>query len=185
MDPEAAAVITPHLLAREELLWCGRPHDTAAMLRWRTVVIVIVALVALGMRWLPVNDPHLTQGPSIQLAILVVILIAEAIVHHSYLSNTFYGVTNQRVIVVSGLRERAAAAVLLDLLNTPRLIIVRRSARNVELIPPVNPSGAVPFTNPSFPPDWTGNEWCRLIAIEKPQHVYDLIVEATNKLKSQ
>ena len=183
MDLDASTIITPHLLARETLLWSGRPHDTTSLLRWRAVLIVVVALVALVMRWLPVNDPHLTQGPSIQLAIFVVILIGEAIVYHSYLSNTFYGVTNQRVIVVSGLRERAAAAVLLDLLNTPRLIVVRRNARNVELIPPVNPSGAVPFTNPSFPPDWTGNEWCRLIAIEKPQHVYDLIVEATNKLK--
>jgi hypothetical protein len=185
MDPEAAAFITPHLLAREELLWCGRPHDINGLLNGRGALILIVGIVALLMRWLPVNDPNLTRDPSIQLAVFVVILIAEAIVYHGYLSNTFYGVTNQRVIVVSGLRERAAAAVLLDLLNTPRLIVVRRKARNVELIPPVNPSGALPFTNPSFPPDWAGNEWCRLIAVEKPQLVYDLIVEATNKLKSQ
>ena len=182
MDPEAEDVITPHLLAREVLLWCGRPHEINPLLQARRVLIVIVALVALAMRWLPVNNPNLTQGPSIQLAILVVILIAEATVYHSYLSNTFYGVTNQRVVVVSGLRKRAEAAVLLDLLNTPRLII-RRDATNVVLIPPISPSGALPFTNPSFPPDWTGNEWCRLLGLENPQHVYDLVLEAANKLK--
>ena len=49
MDPEAAAVITPHLLAREELLWCGRPHDTTA-LRWRAGVIILVGIAALVLR---------------------------------------------------------------------------------------------------------------------------------------
>src|SRR5258705_10743310 len=104
MDPEAAAVITPHLLAREELLWCGRPHDTSA-LRWRAGAIVLVAIAALVMRALPLDSSLAERADtnSILLAILVAALIAEAIVFHTYLSNTFYGVTNQRVIIVSGL----------------------------------------------------------------------------------
>ena len=54
------------------------------------------------------------------------VLIAEAVVFHTYFANTFYGVTNQRVIIVSGLREReTVAAVLLDLLNAPRLRLQR------------------------------------------------------------
>ena len=114
MDPEAAAVITPHLLAREELLWCGRPHDTTA-LRWRA-----------GRRSsssesprsccdaLPLDSSLAERADlnSILLAVLVCVLIAEAIVFHTYLSNTFYGVTNQRVIIVSGLREPEMAAFL-------------------------------------------------------------------------
>jgi hypothetical protein len=184
MDPEAAAVITPHLLAREELLWCGRPHDTAALLRWRVVAIVLVGIAALVLRSLPLESDLAQRADinSILLAVLVCGLIAEAIVFHTYLSNTFYGVTNQRVIVVSGLREPEMTAVLLDLLNTPRLR-VRRIDRTVELSPPANRSGAIPFTNPSVPSDWTGNEWCRLLALEDPRRVLELIVEATNKLK--
>jgi hypothetical protein len=184
MDPEAVAVITPHLLAREELLWCGRPHDTAALLRWRAVAIVLVGIAALTLRALPLESSLAERADinSILLAVLVCVLIAEAIVFHTYLSNTFYGVTNQRVIIVSGLREPEMTAVPLDVLNTPRLR-VRRINRTVELSPPDSRSGAIPFTNPSVPPDWTGNEWYRLLALEDPRRLYDLIVEATSKLK--
>ena len=101
---------------------------------------------------------------------------------HRYLSNTFYGVTNQRAIIVSGLREPEVAAVPLDVLNTPRLR-VHRIHRTVELSPPLNRSGTIPFTNPSVPPDWTGNEWYRLLALEDPRQVHDLIVESAHKLK--
>jgi hypothetical protein len=186
MDPEAAAVITPHLLAREELLWCGRPHDTTA-LRWRAGAIIIVGIAALAMRSLPL-DSNLAERAdtnSILLAALVCVLIAEAIVFHIYLSNSFYGVTNQRVIIVSGLREPDMVAVLLDRLNTPQLR-VQRIYRHIEfralaekMFQPVY----IPFTNPSVPPDWLGVESYRLLALENPRRVYDLIVESAHKLE--
>ena len=182
MDPEASALITPHLLARETLLWAGRPHDTTA-LRWRAGIVILVGIAALALRALPL-DSSLAQRAdfnSILLTILVAVLIAEAIVFHRYLSNTFYGITNQRVIIVSGLRELKVAAVLLDLLNTPR-ISVRRIHRTVELTYLLNRSGYLPFTNPSVPP-W--NDWYRLLALDNPQHVYDLIVESAHALNSQ
>ena len=183
MDPEAAAVITPHLLVGETILWCGRPHDTSA-LRWRATAIILLGIAAIVMRSIPLGPSLATvaDNNSILLALLVGVLIAEAIIFHTYLSNTFYGVTNQRVIIVSGFRELEMSAVMLDILNTPRLR-VRCNHRNVELTPPINRSGAVPFTNPSVPPDWTGNDWYRLLALEDPRRVYDLIVESTNKLK--
>jgi hypothetical protein len=178
MDPEAAAVITPHLLAREELLWCGRPHDTTA-LRWRAGAIVLVATAALVMRALPLDSSLAERADinSILLAVLVCVLIAEAIVFHRYLSNTFYGVTNQRVIIVSGLREPEMVAVLLDLLNTPQLR-VRRIHRHVELSPHANQPLFLPFTNPSV-----GPESYRLLSLEDPRRVYDLIVESAHKLE--
>jgi hypothetical protein len=183
MDPEASAVITPHLLARETLLWSGRPHDTTA-LRWRAGAIILVGIAALALRSLPLDSTLAERADlnSILLAVLVCVLIAEAIVFHTYLSNTFYGVTNQRVIIASGLQEPDVTAVPLDVLNTPRLR-VHRIHRSVELSPPLNRSGTIPFTNPSVPPDWTGNEWYRLLALEDPRQVYDLIVESAHKLE--
>src|SRR5579872_6963404 len=116
MDPEAAAIISPHLLARETLLWCGRPHDTSS-LRWRAGAIILVGIAALLLRSLPLDSDLAERADlnSILLAILVMVLIAEAMVFHRYLSNTFYGVTNQRVIVVSGLREPEMVALFLAL----------------------------------------------------------------------
>jgi hypothetical protein len=187
MDPEAQAVITPYLLARETLLWCGRPRDTVA-LRLRAAVIVLVGIAALALRGLPF-DPRLAvvaNGNAILLAIVFAVLIAEAIVFHSYLSNTFYGVTNQRVIIVSGLREPETVGVLLDRLNAAQLRI-RRFHRDIELRAPSDQSLQVrylPFTNPSVRPDWS--EWTecyQLVALEDAVRVYDLIVEAANKLK--
>src|SRR5260370_22151442 len=114
MDPDASAVIPPHLLARETLLWCGRPHHTTALLRWRAVVITLVEIAALLLRSLPLDSSLAERADltSILLAVLVCVLITEAIVFHRYLSNTFYGVTNQRVIIMSGLREHEGESVL-------------------------------------------------------------------------
>ncbi len=186
MDPEAASVVTPHLLAREELLWCGRPHDTTA-LRWRAGVVVVVGIAALAMRALPFDSSlaERADANSILLAALVCVLIAEAIVFHSYLSNTFYGVTNQRVVIVSGLREPEMVAVLLDRLNTPQLR-VQKIHRHIELRAPsdqIYQPSYLPFTNPSVPPDWIGRECYRLFALEDARRVCDLILESARKLE--
>jgi hypothetical protein len=187
MDPEASEVIAPHLLAREVLLWCGRPHDTTA-LRWRAGAIVLVGTAALAMRAWPLDSSlaERADANSVLLAVLVCVLIAEAFVFHSYLSNTFYGVTNQRVIVVSGLREPEMVAVLLDRLNTPQLRL-RRVHHDIELRAPgdqVFQLRYLPFTNPSVSPEWIGWPECyRLIALEDPVRVYDLVTESARKLE--
>jgi hypothetical protein len=187
MDPEAAAAVNPHLLVREEILWCGRPHDTGA-LRWRAGAIIVVAIAALVMRSIPLDSglAERADANSILLAIVVGVLIAEAIVFHTYLAKTFYGVTNQRVIIVSGLREPQMVAVLLDRLNTPQLRI-RRVRHDIELRAPgdrIYQFTYLPFTNPSVPPDWIGwPEGYRLIALEDAPRVCDLITESAHKLK--
>jgi hypothetical protein len=186
MDPEAAAVITPHLLAREKLIWCGRPHDPTA-LRWRAGAVVLVGAAALVMHSLPLDSSlaERADANSILLAGLVGVLIAEAIVFHRYLSNTFYGVTNQRVIIVSGLREPEMVGVLIDRLNTPQLT-ARRINKHIELRAPseqmLQPP-YLPFTNPSVLPDWFGPECYRLIALADARRVYDLIVESAHELE--
>jgi hypothetical protein len=186
MDPEAAAVITPHLLAREELLWCGRPRDVAA-LRWRAGAVMLVAIAALAMRAMPLDSSLAARADtnSFLLALVVCVLIGEAITFHAYLSNTFYGVTNQRVIIVSGMREPEMVAVLIDRLNTPQLRL-QRIHRHIELRAPsgqvLQPS-YLPFTNPSVAPDWFGPECYRLLALEDARGVCELIIESARKLK--
>ena len=163
MDPEAEATITPHLLVGERLLWCGRPRDTSA-LRGRTGVIVLVGIAALAMRWWPV-DSSLAQRASANsflLAIVVLILIGEAMVLRTYLSNTFYGVTNQRVIVISGLLEPSVRAAFLDQLNT-RWLTLRRFGNTIEL----RQSDDVSY---------------RLVGLENAGEVCRIILDAADKL---
>lgn len=183
MDPEAAAVITPHLLVGEELLWCGRPHDTTALLRWRAVGIILVGSAALVLRSLPL-DSSLAQRAdinSILLAVLMCVLIAEAIVFHTYLSKTFYGVTNQRLLIVSGLRELEVTSVFLDKLNTSRMIL-RREGRNL-VLGGVLRSSPRAFGNPSvshLPND--SAEYYHMLGLENAGEVYHIILDAVDKL---
>ena len=148
-------------------------------------ISTVTALIS-ALRSLPLASglAGRADANSILLAIVAGILIAEAIVFHTYLSNTFYGVTNQRVIIVSGLREPEMTAVLLDLLNTPHLRL-QRIHRHIELRArdELFQPGYLPFTNPSVAPDWTGRECYRLLALEDARRVCDLIVESAHKLE--
>jgi hypothetical protein len=186
MDPDADEVITPHLLTGETILWCGRPRDAAA-LRRRAIFIAVVGAGALALRAIA-PDSTLAErayANSIMLATLVVVLIAEAMVFHAHLSATFYGVTNQRVIIVSGLRDRRAVGILLDRLNTPLMQLLRRgNSLEIRATAPVPTLDLyVPFTNPSLPIQWGDRpESYWLIGLEESRRVYDLIVESARKL---
>lgn len=186
MDPIASEVIAPQLLAGETILWCGRPR-TAVALRRRAIFVAIVGLGALALRAIA-PDSALAErayANSIVLAALVVFLIAEAMVFHAHLSATFYGVTNQRLIVVSGLRKRHAVGILLDRLNTP-LMQLRRHGNSIEVratAPAPILDLYVPFTNPSLPVQFGDRPECYwLLALDEPRRVYDLIVESAHKL---
>jgi hypothetical protein len=185
VEHDAAEVLSPHLLVGERLLWSGRPQETAGLIR-RAVVIVLVAAAALVFRAMPQDESLATQAQanSIVLAVIVFALIAEAVVFHSYLATTFYGVSNLRVMIVSGLRSRDLASVFLDRLNAAHLRLARHGS-NLEMRPPadhVRRASYCPFTNPSLPPDFLGGEHYRLAGLTNAGQVYQLIVDAAEKL---
>ena len=86
MDPEAAAVISPHLLAREELLWCGRTHDTTS-LRWRAGVIILVGIAALILRSLPLESDLAVRADTN--SILLAVLVGLIVTVYAYLGTQF------------------------------------------------------------------------------------------------
>ncbi len=188
MDPEAAAQISPHLLAAEVLLWCGRPRDLQPLFA-RVVIIVILAASAIAMRTL---SPETHMGAtaaqtSVVIAVIVLALVIEGAVYHAFLASTFYGVTNQRVIIVSGLGTREAAALLLDRLNTPMLKIRRHLSTITIYSEDIGRSdmalGYIPFTNPSIGFTGGGRGECyRLIGIDDPGRVYSLILDTAHQL---
>jgi hypothetical protein len=187
MDEKAQAELNPHLLAREHLLWCGRPHDTSSLV-WRAAAIVVIAAGALAMRSLPIDSPlgQHAQVNSVVLALLVFTLIAEAFIFHSYLATTIYGLTNQRVIIVSGLRNREAIGVFLDRINRVQMTVRRHGSNIVLRGRPIHDTAApayLPFTDPSRPPQWFyGGERYLLFGLENASHVLTLILESAGSL---
>jgi hypothetical protein len=188
MDPEAAAEISPHLLAAEVLLWCGRPRDTQPLFA-RVVIIVILAASAIAMRTLS-PDTHMgatAAQTSVVIAVIVLALVLEGAVYHSFLTTTYYGVTNQRLIIVSGLRTREATGFLLDRLNSP-MLKMRRHFSTITIYAHESEKqlifGYLPFSNPSVPNiSVSGRSECyRLIGIDDPGRVYSLILDAAHKL---
>ena len=185
MDSDADDHIKPHLLVGERPLWTGRPRDTQALIR-RAVVIVLVAIAALVFRAMPPDYSLAGQAQvnAILLAVIVFALIAEAVVFHSYLVTTYYGVTNLRVIIVSGLRSPEATSVFLDRLKASQLRLIRHG-RNLEIrrpTPNLRYAPYYPFTNPSLPPAMLGAEHYRLVGLPDAGHAYQLILEAADKL---
>jgi hypothetical protein len=185
VDHDAAEILSPHLLVGERLLWSGRPHETSALFR-RAVVIVLVAAAALVFRAMPPDEGLATQAQanSIVLAVLVFVLIAEAVVFHSYLATTCYGVSNLRVMVASGLRNRDLSSVFLDRLNAAQIRLARHGG-NLEMRPPADHlrrASYCPFTNPSLPPAFLGGEHYRLVGLSNSGQVYQLILDAAEKL---
>jgi hypothetical protein len=188
MDPEAAAAISPHLLAAEVLLWCGRPRDTPSIYL-RVVIIVVLAASAIAMRTLS-PETHMGAAAaqtSVVIAIIVLALVVEGAIYHTFLTSTFYGVTNQRVIILSGLRTREAAGLLLDRLNSPMLKI-RRHFSTITIYAQETEKllifGYLPFSNPSVPnTSVSGRSECyRLVGIEDAGRVYSLILDAAHQL---
>ncbi|MDO8431957.1 MAG: hypothetical protein Q7S58_06045 [Candidatus Binatus sp.] len=185
MEPDAAEAIGPHLLAGERILWSGRPRDTSGLIR-RAVLIVLVGVAALVFRAMPPDESLATQAQvnSIVLAAIVFALIAEAFVFHAYLATTSYGVTNLRVLIVSGLRSREPASVFLDRLNAAQIRLSRHGS-NLEFRRPtdhVRRASYCPFTNPSIPPEILGGEQYRLVGLSDAGHVYQVILDAAEKL---
>jgi len=192
MDPEASTQIAPHLLAGESILWSGRPHETRSIVI-RVAIVVTLGAIVLAMRLLaPESNLGVAMNQSaILLAAIVMLFVGEGALFHSYISSTFYAVTNQRVIILTGLREHQAVGVLLDRLNGP-LMKVRRHlatitlyASAIESVPgAIDPMLAyIPFSNPSLPQIWGARGECyKLVGIHDTAHVYELILNAAREL---
>ncbi len=192
MDAEAATQIGPHLLAGESILWSGRPNETRSI-AIRIAIIVILGAIVLAMRmFAPDSNLGAAMNQSaILLAAIVILLIVEGALFHSHVTSTFYALTNQRIIILTGLRAPEPAGVPIARLNGPQ-IKVRRHLATITIYASVieTVAGAIdpvrayiPFTNPSLPPIWGGRGECyKLVGLEDAAQVYELIADAAKKL---
>ncbi|HVN63619.1 MAG TPA: hypothetical protein VMT58_03195, partial [Candidatus Binataceae bacterium] len=96
-----------------------------------------------------------------------------------------YGLTNRRLLILSGLREQKEDSIALERLRSPG-VVLRRLGSNLE-VREAGPTSMLdtaylPFTNPSVPPQIGGRaRRYRLIGLEGAGRVYGLILDEAKK----
>ena len=130
MGSQADTVIAAELQPGEEMLWCAQPDGTSRFLiRMGLVALCIVA--AIGIHG--VTDtlvfrlamPFGLHPGSAALWALAAVILADSILFGAYLVNTYYGLTNRRVIIVSNLPRHSIFDFALDSFRDSQLGFVR------------------------------------------------------------
>lgn len=112
MPSQADAVIATELQPGEEMLWCAQPGGTSRFfIRIALVVLCIVA--AIGVHGITdtlafrLAMPFGLKPGSAALWALAAVILVDSILYGAYLVNTYYGLTNRRVIIVPTCRATA------------------------------------------------------------------------------
>ena len=181
MNNNAASEIQKHLDPHEKILWSGQPKQ-GVLLRGYDVFMIPFSLLWGGFAFFW-EYTVVTQGAPVFFTISGVPFVALGlyfIVGRFYTETkqrekTYYAVTSERVVIISGLFKQNIKSLAL------------RSLSDVSLTETRNNSGQISFGN-SFPlAAWFGGmsllgmdqfTGARLDAIENPKQVYQLIREA-------
>lgn len=130
MPSPADAVIAAELQPGEEMLWCAQPGGTSRFfIRIALVVLCIVA--AIGVHGITdtlafrLAMPFGLKPGSAALWALAAVILVDSILYGAYLVNTYYGLTNRRVIIVSNLPRHSANDFALDDFRGAKLGFVR------------------------------------------------------------
>jgi hypothetical protein len=178
MTRELEQVLLPELGREEPLLWSGRPRQGVRLrltdaysipfsLIWGGSVIYIEVTA-----WTRSNQ-WLLRLWGIPLVMVGLYIMVGRFFHESFLrAHTFYGVTGQRAIIVSGARKRVVRSIELR-----RLDLVSLDERE-------DKSGTITFGPPN-PPPWAHGRGSRRLPespmfemVERVRDVYDLIRQA-------
>jgi hypothetical protein len=137
----AETILRPKLDADERLLWCGQPRKKKRLHLSDVVVCLFVlvwsAFFAVGMVSLftQETEPEAQQGELWELAIQILgtiilglfLLVGLAVlfwhfwVRRQAWRKTYYGVTNRRIIIVSGVFEQSVKSIFLRTLTVVTL----------------------------------------------------------------
>jgi|CXWK01.1.fsa_nt_gi hypothetical protein len=129
LDPNAAAVMAAHLAPGEELLWAGRPKLGFALRGSDSFFILCLTLLVMGVIWGIIAIWRQVGVASVRFSLLFLLAPVTLIVTRYWFDarlrgRTFYGVTNQRAIIVTYWLQQEIQSVyykaLLDLRSTQR-----------------------------------------------------------------
>ncbi len=184
-DPEA--IIRAELGPTENLLWAGRARRgiifQSADRFWIPFALVWTGIVGY---WLATTIPQWGQEAGRPLLVLpffflfgVHMLAGRFLVDATQRAHTCYGLSNERVIIVTELKTRLVRSVPLDTLN--------------DVILKERPNGWGTITLGPLPPWYPGQEWMgwgsagmpQLVLEEETRKVYEIILQGRRALKGK
>ncbi len=130
MASQADSVIAAELQPGEEMLWCAQPDGTSRFfLRIALVALCVAAAIGIhGITDTPVFKlamPFGLKPGSAALWALAAVILVDSILFGAYIVNTYYGLTNRRVMVVSNLPRHSVYDFALDDFRGAKLGFVR------------------------------------------------------------
>lgn len=176
MDYESQRKIRPYLDPNEKLLWSGKPK-LGIVFRRSDILIIPFSLLWTGLAIFIVWHIEFA-GALIFVAIGVYLIFGRYWVDSRIRSKTYYGLTDERIIIISGLVRPAVESH--SLVNLPKMKVLEKSDGSGTIIIGFNrfkytwPSGLYwPFTRNYFQPS--------LEFIPNVNSVYNEILSAQEK----
>ncbi len=130
MASQADAVIAAELQPGEEMLWCAQPDGTSRFLI-RIALVALCIVGAIGIHGITdtvafrLAMPFGLKPGSAALWALAAVILVDSILFGAYIVNTYYGLTNRRVIIVSNLPRHSVNDFALDDFRGAKLGFVR------------------------------------------------------------
>ncbi len=181
MNHEASIEIQKHLEPRERVLWSGQPRQ-GIMLRGSDIFLIPFSLFWGGFAifW---EYSVLTQGAPVFFVLFgipfviigIYLIVGRFYVEAKQREKTFYGVTSERVLIVSGLLQQRVKSLALRTLSDVSLTESRDGTGSISF------GHSFPFASLFGGMAWPGMEQFmgpRLDTINNPKQVYQLIREA-------
>jgi hypothetical protein len=181
MNNNASLVIQNHLEPRESILWSGQPKQ-GVMLRGSDAFMIPFSLLWGGFAFFW-EYSVLTSGAPLFFALFgipfvvmgVYLIIGRFFVEAKQREKIFYGVTTDRVIIISGLFQQKVKSLFLRTLSDLSLMESRDGTGSISF------GSSFPFASWFGGMPWPGMEQFtgpRLDTIDSPRQVYQIIREA-------
>lgn len=187
MDFDVQQKLMPHLNSGERLLWSGRPRTGIAFQSGDTFAIPFSA-VWFGLSLFALWGGLTSDGPRAPLLFLVPFVLFGAYIfagrffHDSWKrSHTYYGLTPERVIIVSGMSARTIQSVSLRTLQDISVKTKEDGSGTIILGPKPSYGSWVAETS------WPGGQWKaspRLRMVPDAQNVYSQIMRAQQEIRA-
>lgn len=182
--PSAPLVIESELSSREKLLWSGQPGQGIILHGMDTLVIPFTILwfgcaVLIEYNFIKSGTPLISHLFSAVFLLIGFYFVLGRLLHDSIQrKRMYYGITNERVIIVSGKFNRQVKSVNLGTLSDITLTEKSNGRGTIALGPASyweTLHGGIAW------PGMSGRYSSKLESIENVRHVYDILREAENQ----